>query len=454
MLVLYRKFFLVKDGGNVFKLWNELFDHDNEVIFRIWGFWEISMSVIKEKQKRASYQRSLWALALLFLVAIPDSAAHAGVWDDVVASIGISLERVPKLMAAIAYITGMAFVISAIFKFKDHVDSSGRESLKSPIVRLIIGGALIALPTVMEAMINAIGYRVSSGVPGEYPIGGIANGGLGALVENLSASFSDPERLFSVLTYLFGLGFAIWALVEFVKTADNPGAQAPIRRPIMILLTGSALLALPTVTAALRSIMTSVAAFQYGSNGLQGGQTGSMALDQILVNLVTNIHGPLIGLLGDVCFIAGLAFAMVGVFRLMKSAQDGPKAPWGMGTIGTFLSAAALLSLGNFMGGAQVSLFGTNVVSTYAVLAQSQEMDAELATRANQAIQAVFMFVQIVGWFSFVRGIFILRSYGEGDGQASMSAGFTHIIGGALAVNLTALVNAVQETLGLVGLTF
>ena len=138
----------------------------------------------------------------------------------------------------------------------------------------------------------------------------------------------------------------------------------------------------------------------------------------------------------------------------MKSAQDGPRAPWGMGTIGTFLSAAALLSIQNFMGGAQLSLFGTNVVSTYAVMADAQNMDAMLATRANQAVQAVFMFVQIVGWFSFVRGIFILRSYGEGDGQASMSAGFTHIIGGALAVNLTALVNAVQETLGLVGLTF
>ncbi len=411
------------------------------------------MSVIKKQQKDARRHFGLWALAFAFLISIPDSAAHAGVWDDIVASIGTSLTGVPKLMAVVAYIAGIVFAISALFKFKDHVDSSGREPLRSAIVRLIIGGALLSLPTVFDAMIDAIGYR-TGGAPETLPTGSATAIGLGALIGNLEDSFSSPEKLFGVITYLFGLGFGIWALVEFIKSADNPG-QAPIRRPIMILLTGSALLALPTITAALRSLMQSVAAYQNSaSSQLGAGEGGALALDQILVNLVTNIHGPLIGLLGQVCFIAGVAFAVVGVFRLMKSAQDGPRAPWGMGTIGTFLSAAALLSIQNFMGGAQLSLFGTNVVSTYAVMADAQNMDAMLATRANQAVQAVFMFVQIVGWFSFVRGIFILRSYGEGDGQASMSAGFTHIIGGALAVNLTALVNAVQETLGLVGLTF
>ena len=55
----------------------------------------------------------------------------------------------------------------------------------------------------------------------------------------------------------------------------------------------------------------------------------------------------------------------------------------------------------------------------------------------------------IVGLISFVRGIFIIRSVAEGSGQASIMAGVTHLVGGALAVNLGPLLAAVQWTLGI-----
>ncbi len=388
----------------------------------------------------------------LFLV-LPEKQAQAGVFDDIIANLGTSVEGIPYVIAVVSYIAGIAFAITAILKLKAHVDNPNQESLRSVLGRLAFGGMLLALPTVLDAMVSSIGERLASGAPPVAPDGAASFDGIGGLIMNVGNAFSAPSVLFSVISYLFGVAFAAWSLFEFIKTSDNP-SQSPIRRPIMIMLTGAALLALPTVVAALRSITESIASFQYAGGGLSGGEGGSAALDQILVNLVTNIHGPLITLISYVAYIAGLSFATIGVFRLMKSAQDGPKAPWGMGTIGTFLTAAALLSLNKAMGASQVSIFADHMVSTYAVLADSQNMDAELATRANQAIQAVLMFVQIVGWFSFVRGLFIFRAFGEGDGQASLSSGFTHVIGGAIAVNLSAFINAVQSTLGLFGLAF
>lgn len=391
-------------------------------------------------------------LLIAVLVLSSDNSAYAGAIDNIVKNIRTSVSDFPRVITAICYIFGLILAISAVLRFKKHVDDPRSEPLNGPIVRLVVGGCLLAFPVIVRMMIETIG-EVAAGAPVDLPDTESAKD-LGGILNNLTNSFRSPAKLFAVIAYLFGISFGVWSLFEFIKSADSP-QQAPLKRPIMIAITGSALLSLPAVVAALKTTIdgvtvTGTATDFKGSSGTADG----MALDQILVNFVSNIYGPLLNVLGMVAFIAGLAFALVGVFRLLKSAQDGPKAPWGMGTIGTFLTAAILLSLNDVLGSTQISLFGTSKLTTYGLLASSSGMDPLVANRANDAIQAVFMFVQLVGWVSFIRGFFIFRAYGEGNGQATMAAGFTHIIGGAIAVNLSAFVNAVQATLGLVGLTF
>ena len=74
--------------------------------------------------------------------------------------------------------------------------------------------------------------------------------------------------------------------------------------------------------------------------------------------------------------------------------------------------------------------------------------DAEIL-HATTVISAVIKFMIIIGLVSFVRGIFIVRDVAEGNQQASLMAGVTHMVGGALAVNMGPLINAVQQTLGI-----
>jgi hypothetical protein len=66
-------------------------------------------------------------------------------------------------------------------------------------------------------------------------------------------------------------------------------------------------------------------------------------------------------------------------------------------------------------------------------------------------VSAVLKFMIMVGLISFVRGIFIIREVAEGNNQASMMSGVTHMVGGALAVNLGPLLNVVQATLNITG---
>lgn len=110
------------------------------------------------------------------------------------------------------------------------------------------------------------------------------------------------------------------------------------------------------------------------------------------------------------------------------------------------------------MGGARpkivhstASLFTNPINRTFATLQYTTGMLAPEVDAAHAVISAIIKFVLIVGLISFVRGIFIIRSVAEGNSQSSIMSGVTHMLAGALAVNLGPLLNAVQATLGIGG---
>lgn len=184
-------------------------------------------------------------------------------------------------------------------------------------------------------------------------------------------------------------------------------------------------------------------------NDANGATEGS--LDEMMVKFVGNIFEPSRALFSWFAFVAGSVFIVIGISRLLKTSQDGPRGPGGIGTIMTFLTGGALVSFNPMIGAFSSSLFGTANVKTFATLAYADGMtNAEIA-HVEAVYGAVIQFMIILGLVSFLRGIFIFRGVAEGNSQASMMAGVTHLVGGALAVNLGPFLNAVQETLGLSG---
>lgn len=61
------------------------------------------------------------------------------------------------------------------------------------------------------------------------------------------------------------------------------------------------------------------------------------------------------------------------------------------------------------------------------------------------ALKGIMGFIILVGHLSFVKGLFLLKDYGSGK-QDTLGRGFTHIIGGALAVNIQATAGMLRAT--------
>ena len=87
--------------------------------------------------------------------------AHAQASDtgfNVIAqNINNSIEDIPGLISGVSYLLGVLFAVLGVMKIKDHVENPTNTQLKDGAIRLAVGGALFAIPTLMDAMVETIG---------------------------------------------------------------------------------------------------------------------------------------------------------------------------------------------------------------------------------------------------------------------------------------------------------
>lgn len=279
--------------------------------------------------------------------------------------------------------------------------------------------------------------------------------GIGTVICNVLWSTNMLPGFITAIAYVMGIVCAVTALVKLKDHVLNPH-QTPLSDSMKRFIAGGAFFALPIVTSAAQNLIygtgTAGELTSYGITRFQATTSGGYGLDTMLIALVADILQPMMNLFGAFGYLAGLILVVVGISRILKTAQEGPRGPSGIGTIMTFVTAGILFSLDGLMGSFGTSLFGTPTIVTYPVLDQSTG-NADVDNHIGAVITAVVTFVFIIGWISFIRGFFILREVteGGGGGKASLMAGMTHIFGGAIAVNLGPMMNAVQATFGLDG---
>lgn len=270
---------------------------------------------------------------------------------------------------------------------------------------------------------------------------------LGDVIFNTVNSGNELPFLLAGITYMVGLTLGVMGIIKLYEHVNDP-RQTQLSEGIKRLLAGGALLGLPIVVeAAWRTVndenIDSVSISAFSGNTTGGG------LDSMMAALMMDIHDPLIWALNAFCYMAGLILVVIGILRLLKSSQEGPRGPGGAGTLMTFIVAGALLSVDAMMGAWSNSMFMSSSVANTSVLSYTGGMTAQEEQHVLGVISTILIFMMILGWISFIRGWFILRDVAEGNNNASLMAGITHLLGGALAVNLGPLMNAVQETLGL-----
>ncbi|MFN3700810.1 MAG: hypothetical protein ACK4VI_04715 [Alphaproteobacteria bacterium] len=393
--------------------------------------------------------------------------------NETLQNIVLSIQGVPGIVTGVAYLLGLLSCVLGVLKIRDHIENPDRVELKEGVIRLLIGGAMFAIPTVYLAAQNAflgdgstVGGTIGTIMPtaGTYLASGFAGDGfatcasaadgtLGATMCNLVQRTGATPAFLTALCYLFGLVIGVWALLKIRDHVLNP-QQVAIWEGVSRLIVAGGFFAMPYIAGALNNSIIGGDAFAGASSlgytwnsSIDCSGTADRALDTAMSCFVQNIMAPIHVLFGHFAFIAGLVFIMIGITRIMKSAQDGARGPGGLGTLSTFIIGAVLISYNQIIMVVTRSIY--DGPASNAALRYTEGMTEAEVQHVENVITAILQFMLIIGILSFIRGWFILRSVAEGNSQASMMAGATHILGGALAINLGPLLSSVQTTLNI-----
>ncbi|MDY0029750.1 MAG: hypothetical protein RBR86_07390 [Pseudobdellovibrionaceae bacterium] len=333
---------------------------------------------------------------------------------------------------------------------------SGLLTSASSVVTGLIGSVVSSVASSISSFFSGVSSFISGAVSGFFSwlsgslgCGGMVNSGggtVGDVICNVIDSSDSLGGMVSAVAYMMGMIMAVTALIKLKDHVESP-TQHPISASLKRFVAGGALFMLPTVTEAAENMITGGVTFGGMGTGVSGKASG-FGLDAMMVALMVDIFNPIGALLGAFGYLAGMVLTVIGISRLLKTAQDGPSGPAGVGTIMTFVLAGVLFTLNDLMGAFTGSLFEMNKMETSAVLMVPID-GGTVDDHVLSVISSILLFMMLVGWISFIRGFFILRDVAEGKGQASLMAAITHIFGGALAVNLGPFMNAVQYTLGL-----
>lgn len=333
---------------------------------------------------------------------------------------------------------------------------------------------------------------------------GLVGGTLSSLICNSANSFVGLTGLLNVILYLSGIVLTIWGLVQLKDHVIDP-RSVPLATSLKKLAVAGIFFSFPAfieivyntfagdsilVGTDIFGVIKNVLNFLGGGGGLPGscgngaaalgGALGGViaavgnavggnknlavgGLDCMFIRLIGDISGPLQAATSLFCYLAGLIMIIMAVRRIMESTDKGARGPLGTGTFAMLAIGGMLLSFNTILATITGSLFpsilnvvGVGMIQQQASLTYTAGLDAAGVSSINSVLSSVLGFAFLLGMFSVLRGLFILRDVADGGGNASIMAGMTHVIAGGMAINLGPLISAVQNTLGLqnVGLSF
>lgn len=280
---------------------------------------------------------------------------------------------------------------------------------------------------------------------------------LSNVVNNVILSWGNFQNIASTVAWLAGAFLGCAAIFKFKDHVDNP-AQTPLSQGVKRMLAGGMFLSLPFMINAVHGSLFGTNT--YGVNKIRStgfNTTGALTpgtLDKMVVDVMKDIGGPIENMLTAFAYLAGIALLIVGISRLTKRMEEGPKGPAGFGTIMTFISSGMLLNYASSIGAMTGSIFGNNQLMTRITIDSNVINNTTDALRVATVLGGLEVFVMLVGYVAFLRGWFVLKNFADGQQGATLAQGLTFLFGGAIAINLGELVNAVTTTVGVNGISF
>jgi hypothetical protein len=168
-------------------------------------------------------------------------------------------------------------------------------------------------------------------------------------------------------------------------------------------------------------------------------------LSDMLANFSTSVP-QFMQLVTATAYVMGMFFIYKGIVALREFGESrtqgsshhelkGPVILMGVGTLLLYLPSSVQAGL---------STFWTDS-NPYGYLTEATDQWTTM-------YQDCFMIVQLIGTISFIRGLVILTQLsGQGAQPGTFGRGLTHIVAGALCINLYDFLNAINGSLGLTG---
>jgi len=275
---------------------------------------------------------------------------------------------------------------------------------------------------------------------------------LGHVICNIKDNMRAYPYILNVIAYVMGAFMAVRSFFLFKKHSDNP-AQSQVTAGVAHLVGAGFLLSLPSFAGVIqKTVFGDVGgAGKFGCVPTSPSSGASQGLDQMMTGFVQNIYGPIFSLLSLVSIMIGLTFIVGALLRGAKTGTD-PRAADPKSIIAHLVFGSILISIGSVLPSMLQSIFGTgeaSKMSSITLIQWSKIAGSGANTEAaDKATQAVLAFIQIIGGISFVRGWLIMKKAVEGGGQATIPQGLTHVIGGAMAINIDLMVRAIDKTFG------
>jgi len=276
---------------------------------------------------------------------------------------------------------------------------------------------------------------------------------LGDLLCNTYGEFDPFITLIDALAYVAGgilLGQGLYLLKMH---ADNP-QNHPLHHAIARMLGGAALLTAPSIAATILNTMLlgtgpggAAVCGEVDPTVIGGGVGG---LDILVTNFVNNIQWPLFVFISAVAYVMGIIFIVRGLIKGAKYGTD-PRTASVPHILTYLIIGAILIAVGENCAQIMQTIFGYD---TFVLNDVGEVMGwtavAALDTTGTFAtvISAALTFFQLIGMIAFVRGWYIVKNAIEGAGQATVAQGFTHIIGGVLAINIYKFLEIMDNTFG------
>jgi len=207
------------------------------------------------------------------------------------------------------------------------------------------------------------------------------------------------------------------------------------------------------------ALSSPVSAAPASSNDIQSILSNLQAIVVPMVNLILLFSG-----------LAGIVFIFKALIHMKKFGQTGQHQPGEVsgpmvellvGTVLLYLPTTTNLSLATLFGSGSMAGFtsiSNNVFSSstlnFAAGGTGQDLlqysdNTGLSGAFSSLANTLVLYIQFIGFLSFVRGWFIIaKADGRSGGQpGTLGKGVIHIIGGLIAVNFVAAITIIQQTL-------